>query len=215
MPHARRIKRLIAGITLLALLLPSPARAQLAPDLTPGTVPWKAIWETALLGGGQIILKRHEPTVARWTGPTWVDGGGTWAPDRRRTADVLSTAMLASALAIETAQIWQTREGRTNRLVNEGRTLALTTAIAEVVKIAVARQRPDRSDTVSFFSEHTAIVTAALVVSIRHGGSKRALLVTVPLTAATGYLRVAAGKHWTSDVLAGVAAGALVGVFTP
>jgi membrane-associated phospholipid phosphatase len=215
MPNARRVTQRLGGFALLALLLPAPARAQIAPEPAPATVPWTAIWETVLLGGGEFILKGHEPTVARWSEPTRIDGGGTWAPDRRHTAHVLSNATLASALAIETAQIWRTREGRTSRLVNETRTLALTTALTEVVKIAAARKRPDNSDAVSFFSEHTAIVTAALVASIRHGGSKKALLVTLPLTAATAYLRVAAGKHWTSDVLAGAAAGALVGAFTP
>ena len=133
----------------------------------------------------------------------------------RRTADRLSDAALASALVIEAAQLWRQDEGRANRLANATRTIALTTAMAEVAKVAFARQRPDDSNAVSFFSEHTAVVTAALVASIRHGGSRKALSVTIPLTVATAYFRVAAGKHRTSDVLAGAAAGALAGACTP
>jgi membrane-associated phospholipid phosphatase len=117
---------------------------------------------------------------------------------------------------------------------------AETTIIAadlnQAVKFAAARERPfvhftnspearlsvERSDSLtSFYSGHStlgfAMATAAgTIASMRH--YRLAPLVWVlgiTLAATTGYLRVAADRHYMSDVLVGGFAGSLCGFVNP
>jgi len=77
--------------------------------------------------------------------------------------------------------------------------LGLTMGIAELTKRLVHRERPNGSDAMSFFSEHTALATTAA-----HSSLSASLAVTV------GWGRMSGGKHFASDV----AVGAGVGLFT-
>ncbi len=106
----------------------------------------------------------------------------------------------------------------------------------QATKYFVARARPftvggtpeliamgsDPSDAMlSFFSGHTnftfAVATsAATIMSLR--GYKHAWvawLVGLPLATTTALLRIAADKHWASDVLVGAVVGAGVGALVP
>ena len=74
----------------------------------------------------------------------------------------------------------------------------LTVEFAERV---IERERPDGSDRLSFYSMHTAMAFQTL------GGPR--LAVALPVSVGTGGLRVAAGKHWLTDVLVGAGVGAL------
>jgi hypothetical protein len=102
----------------------------------------------------------------------------------------------------------------------------------QVVKLLVARERPyahlglepgprTDDDDVSFYSGHTstafALVAAAGDVATVRRYPHAALVWAVgfPLAATVGYLRVAAGKHYLSDVLVGAAVGTLVGLGLP
>lgn len=109
-------------------------------------------------------------------------------------------------------------------------------ALTQLTKFLVGRARPysigatpellaqgkDPHDAnLSFFSGHTsfafAISTAtATVLTLR--GYKYAWLawaIGMPLAATTAILRLAADKHWASDVLVGMAIGSAVGVGLP
>jgi membrane-associated phospholipid phosphatase len=86
--------------------------------------------------------------------------------------------------------------------------LGLTYGASQLVKMLVHRQRPcapsntcgiDTPDA-SFYSMHTAFAFETL------GGPR--LAVALPLSIGTGGLRIAANKHWLSDVLVGAAVGA-------
>ena len=102
----------------------------------------------------------------------------------------------------------------------------------QVVKFTVGRQRPfvrfaepgrvyDTDDDVSFFSGHTsfafAIATASGTVASRHHYRLAPLVWATGLTfaAATGYLRIAADKHYASDVLIAAGIGSAFGVLLP
>lgn len=106
----------------------------------------------------------------------------------------------------------------------------------QVVKFSVARARPyavgaspellagahDPADhNLSFFSGHAtwtfALATAtATVVGLRgYRHAWVAWLVGVPLAATTAILRVAADKHWTTDVLLGAIVGSAAGILIP
>jgi membrane-associated phospholipid phosphatase len=108
--------------------------------------------------------------------------------------------------------------------------------IAQVFKFTVGRERPfvhvlaaeekkqtlkPRDNNVSFFSAHANFafalaVSSGTVASIR--GYKGAPWVWgsgIALASTIGYLRVAADKHYMSDVLLGAAVGSLVGFSVP
>ncbi len=81
------------------------------------------------------------------------------------------------------------------------------------------RDPPDNN--LSFFSGHTTLAfaltsSAATIASLR--GYRHAWVlwaVGLPLATATGILRLAADKHWASDVLVGAAVGTVFGVLMP
>jgi membrane-associated phospholipid phosphatase len=105
--------------------------------------------------------------------------------------------------------------------------------LQHISKFSVGRQRPyahyaapgtlvpTEEDNVSFWSGHTTLafslaVSAGSVASTR--GYRIAPFVWVTglsLAAATGYLRIAADKHYAVDVLTGAAMGSLVGYVWP
>ncbi len=109
-------------------------------------------------------------------------------------------------------------------------------AVNQTVKFAVGRGRPytvnaspellaqshDVADNnLSFFSGHStftfaAVSSAATVASLR--GYRHAWLlwlVGLPLATTTAILRLAADKHWLSDVLVGSALGTAAGILMP
>jgi membrane-associated phospholipid phosphatase len=100
------------------------------------------------------------------------------------------------------------------------------------VKFVLDRQRPfvhhagsghvyDTDDNASFFSGHTAlafaVATAGGVVAHQRGyRSETAIWVGgMAMGVATGYLRIAADKHWLSDVLIGTVIGVGSGLAIP
>ncbi len=103
----------------------------------------------------------------------------------------------------------------------------------QIVKFAAGRSRPyavgadvamlkDVADSnLSFFSGHTtfafALATSAgTVASLRDYRYAWAVWAgAMPLALVSGILRIAADKHWASDVLVGMGAGALFGVGIP
>ncbi len=110
---------------------------------------------------------------------------------------------------------------------------SLATVLESGVKYATARLRPyawydhlpphpgayDRN--LSFYSGHTsfafATATSAGTIFMMRDYPEAPVVLGVGLAAATGvgYLRIAAGEHYLTDVLAGAAAGGLVGFAVP
>jgi membrane-associated phospholipid phosphatase len=112
----------------------------------------------------------------------------------------------------------------------------LAADLTEITKLAVARERPfvhalspeskrltaqPSDNNLSFFSGHTsvafALATAAGTVTTMRGYRWAPAVWSVGLVtaSATGYLRIAADKHWLTDVLVGAAVGSAVGVLVP
>ena len=112
----------------------------------------------------------------------------------------------------------------------------LTADLNQLVKYTLGRERPfvhrleddDKSQTkhpsdnnLSFYSAHTSIsfsvVTAAATVATMRGykGAPLVWALGRPLAAFTGYLRIAADRHYLSDVLVGAVLGSAVGVLAP
>lgn len=114
--------------------------------------------------------------------------------------------------------------------------VAVSTLLNQTTKLVFARERPfvhamsadDRLKTalpsdnnVSFFSGHTALgftlASAAGTVASLRGYSLAPLVwsTLMPLAAASGYLRLAADKHYFTDVMTGALIGTAVGVLLP
>jgi membrane-associated phospholipid phosphatase len=98
------------------------------------------------------------------------------------------------------------------------------------VKFAVGRRRPFAQDAahrdgadnnLSFYSGHTSLafsvaVAAASIATLRgYRGAPYLWALGVPLAALTGYLRMAADKHYLSDVALGALMGTAVGLLVP
>jgi len=112
---------------------------------------------------------------------------------------------------------------------------AISGALTQVAKYSTRRERPwahfddvppgetldSAGSTLSFFSGHTSIAFAVVassgaVASIRGDRSARWIWGTgFGVAAATGYFRVAADRHYLSDVLVGALVGTTVGLAVP
>lgn len=118
----------------------------------------------------------------------------------RRAADIASLVTVGAALALDFKAAWDSRE-RTHDLQLFAVRAGITYGWASIAKGLVNRRRPDGSNNLSFYSMHTAYAFSTL------GGPRVA--VSLPLAVSTGGLRIAAGKHYLTDVLVGAGVGAL------
>ncbi|MCB0596640.1 MAG: phosphatase PAP2 family protein [Lewinellaceae bacterium] len=130
----------------------------------------------------------------------------------------------------------QTRHDLGQILFLYGETALMTSGLTLASKYAFRRPRPYVYNTAidaqekqkinaktAFFSGHTSVVAAntfftAKVFSDYFPDSKWKPVVwatAAAIPAITGYLRVQAGRHYPTDVIAGYAAGALVGYLVP
>jgi membrane-associated phospholipid phosphatase len=130
----------------------------------------------------------------------------TWQPPARKAADIISTGTVIAQIGLDTIHSFRSaHKGRA--FLAQSCEMGIAIAVAETAKHLITRTRPDGSDRKSFFSEHTALATAAGGSSWRgHGWTLGA---TMALDVGTGYLRMAAGKHYLSDVIVGAGTGAL------
>jgi len=161
----------------------------------------------------------------------WSDGGPA-----ATTSDVLLVALpvlSASALALDG---W--RDDRAETLGVDGLVFAEAVLAAQVVnqvvKLSAARTRPyasdlpvgerptpDAQDIASFYSGHTSttfsMVVAAGTIAALRGGRSAAWIFAIglPLAALTGLMRIAADRHWATDVVAGAAMGSAFGFGIP
>lgn len=127
-----------------------------------------------------------EPTPLRWSA-------------HRSLAEHLSDMLVYAQIGMDTAASWRS-EDRNDAFRDQGCRLAVGFGATEGIKRLVSRTRPDGSDRKSFPSMHTA----AAVVS-----SGWRLSVGIPIAIGTGYFRMAADKHYLTDVIVGAAVGAL------
>jgi membrane-associated phospholipid phosphatase len=109
-------------------------------------------------------------------------------------------------------------------------TVVFSETVDQITKFTVARARPfvhftnvpfEVDNNVSFFSGHTTLVfavtvSAGFVAHTRHYAVEPYIWATgLTLAATTGYLRIAADKHYLSDVLVGAAFGTGAGLAIP
>jgi membrane-associated phospholipid phosphatase len=174
--------------------------------------------------------------------PCPCDPGGLPAVDRgtvgpvAMTASRWSDAALLATVGLAATGLVAGRRGEpgvAEDLAVNGEALLVTSGLTQVLKTVVARPRPfiydasptgnvARDDVASFPSGHasTAFSAAAAYWSIqqRHGQANRRvpqIIGLFSLATATAVLRVAAHKHFLTDVLAGAVLGTAVGWALP
>ena len=175
----------------------------------------------------------------RWCNPgqfdVWVRNELIWSDPK--TADTASGAlMVALPVGAALAMIFTARANdATGREVAEdllviAEATATATAMMQVAKYPTARLRPDAwaaggstsaGSKMSFWAGHAssafAIAASATQVSRMRGRASWKWIAVATFTgaAAIGYLRVAADRHWGTDVLVGTAVGTTVGLAIP
>ena len=107
--------------------------------------------------------------------------------------------------------------------------LAINGLLTDITKYVVGRQRPssyfntrdEKKDAFkSFFSGHTSSAFAigtsnAMMLSSEYPNKKGIIWISAyTIATLTGYYRIAADKHYTSDVIVGAIAGSVVGYLT-
>jgi len=107
--------------------------------------------------------------------------------------------------------------------------MVVTQWVTRAIKVPVGRQRPyahytgpsSYEDNLSFPSGHTSrafslVVSAAMVARARGYRSEPAIwAVGLTVASATGYFRIAADRHYLTDVLTGAAIGTIAGLTVP
>ena len=195
--------RFIAALVGLALALAPSARAQ---DGVPAGVWWGTA--AASVAAAAAFDAR---TQGRWPAANaFADLGNAWG--------------LAAPLAFAAAR-WPGDDKAALRYLEAG---ALAAVAAGAIKIAVGRARPERHAGPrrfrpgalqdawhAFPSGHTAFAAAAAGAALADDEAPLALKgAGVSLALATAYARVAKGRHWLSDVTAGLWLGGAIGWFT-
>ena len=228
-----------------ALLAAAAAAALAAADGPSRALPYESIRDpivTGTAGAGWLLLHVLEDRLAsggcRWCEPPPFDAAvrGALRMESSEAPAIASDVLAYGAVPVAGLAVDFFVSGRGGKAAGTdvliaAETVALAGLAGQAVKLAVARRRPavyasggrraSSDDDASFYSGHTnaafAMATSlATCASLRGDGDAWVVWATgLPLAAATGYLRIAADRHYLSDVLAGAGAGALFGVLVP
>lgn len=234
-PAAARCRAVRAAAALALLLAAAAARA----EVEPLRVSWG--WDLAVTAGavlGELALSSSaaKPTACQWcdanASDAWIRDRLRWSTpgDAGRASDVIVRGVLPVAiLANSFLSSWHggAPEAFWEDALVVTQALALASILNGAAKDLSARRRPNAgldetgSANRAFFSGHTtqafAMAAAAGTVSSLRGHPSAPWVWAggMTLAAGVGYLRVAGDQHWATDVLAGAAAGGLVGWAVP
>lgn len=230
---------MLRAICILALSLPPGAQAQTQHDLLLGREVGFVGVGLALHGSAAMVDRANRQTLPPTPDLARVPrldrvAVGQWSLPVHRASNWLFMGASAGCIA---GGLWlQHGERPLEPLAITAQSLLITSGLTNTVKQLVRRPRPymydpdvpvslhdPRRDRVSFWSGHTANVAAMTVSTAcmvqRSDAStdvKTATWAGACITPAVmGFLRVKAGRHFPTDVLAGCAVGALVGFAVP
>lgn len=241
---ARLLPRLGALVLAAALLAPRSAAAERL------RVDWPLDGAVVLLAGGgwiasEALKDRLAPAGCRWCARNDVDDAVTRALAWKdiEAADSVGSAAafaVAPAAALSLLALASSRDGRLREAPEDAlivvEAVALSSALNQIVKFSVGRERPFVADTaaedktrtaspadndLSFYSGHSNLafalaVSAGTIAHLRgYSGEPYVWAVGIPLAGFVAYSRIAAKKHYLTDVLIGSAAGAAIGFVVP
>jgi undecaprenyl-diphosphatase len=230
-----------------AVLAPWPAAAAAAPPTDPGQLAVDPVSDGIMTATGiglstllgAILATGEIKPTAPTAGPSVLlafdRAVATQSPDPNASTYSNAALWVAEGFAALDPVLSGIRYGWDALLVDAviyAESTALTSALTDMVKIAVRRPRPfdythpsttSTDAELSFPSGHASGVasvaaTASYLAFVRSPRSPRAwitLTAGVLLTAFVSYERVRAGAHFPTDVVAGSLLGASVGVLVP
>jgi membrane-associated phospholipid phosphatase len=150
--------------------------------------------------------------ATRWDSASVEDAGEGLSKGVYRVGNVGGGLYMQAGAALATYAIG--RATHTPQLASLGSDLVraqmLTQIFVQGTKFAVGRQRPDGSNSMSFPSGHSASAFATATVVQEHFGWK-AGIPAYAFASFVGASRLAAGKHYLSDVVVGAGIGIAAG----
>jgi membrane-associated phospholipid phosphatase len=196
-------------------------------------------------GGSELLKSHLAASSCRWCAVDGVDAsirsGLRWSdPSAADLASNLGAYAVVPLVGLGLTALAADHDGRLRETGGDGLVIAETVALAgdlsEIVKLATGRERPfvhalpaaekpltasPADNNVSFYSSHTSFVFALATASGTVASLRRYRL--APLVwaaglasaATVGYLRIAADRHYFTDVLSGAVAGSSVGFAVP
>lgn len=220
-------------VALILLLLVSTAHAD--ESWYKGRYGRNRIVHLSIASGGSLLyiatspLEKHfAPDPCRWCNTPSIDKRVTdslvWKnPDSANFAsNILAYAVTPAAV---TGLVFLGTEPTTASVLDDlipiAESYTLSRWVSRFAKLGFGRQRPDMSDNESFPSGHTSTafsvaVSAGTVARMRGYKSQPYVwIVGLGLATTTGYLRIAANKHWFTDTLAGAVVGSAMGLTIP
>jgi membrane-associated phospholipid phosphatase len=196
-------------------------------------------------GGSQLLASHLAASTCRWCDPGSLDSSvrsalrwnDTSAAGLLSNLDAFAFVPLASVGLLTLGAAHDDRLGEMwgNALVI-AEAVALSGALNQVIKFSVGRERPDvhalpppekaltsnpADNNTSFYSGHTSFafslaVASGTVASMQHYRLAWAVWAAGLAGAATvGYFRIAADRHYFTDVLTGAVAGSGIGFAVP
>jgi membrane-associated phospholipid phosphatase len=239
LPATARAEEAPARAPAEADAVPPPAVALATPSLTVdlGTAAAVTGAELGLIGLSLSFKDQLVASTCRWCEPPQLD---RWARDELRWSDTRAASTGSDALQLlvpagAAASLWIQAAPHGGREVAEDLVVLAESAstailLTEVAKYAASRLRPDAwargttespDDELSFWSGHTSLAfgaaaAATQIARLRGRPGWRWLGVAAFGAAAlTGYLRIAADRHWLTDVVTGAAVGTATGLVVP
>jgi membrane-associated phospholipid phosphatase len=193
--------------------------------------------ELGLIGLSLAFKDQLAPPTCRWCDPPqldkWARGRLVWSnPSAANTAsdamELLVPAAAATTLWIQAAPQGQREVVEDLVVLTESATTCIL--LTQIMKYSVARLRQDawargtietRDDVLSYWSGHTSFAFSAAAAATQisrlrgRSGWQWLAVATFGAAAVTGYLRVAADRHWLTDVVTGAMAGTATGLVVP
>lgn len=188
----------------------------------------------------ELLKDDMAPAGCRWCG---VNGLDEWGHDNLKWSNTKSAQVASNITAYALAPIAAfgldalaaQRHGELDNfwvdalVISEAATVS--SLVSQIVKSAVGRQRPEyryngppngpSENNVSFYSGHTSLafslaVSSGTVATMRNYEMAPWIWGTgLAIATTTGYLRIAADKHYITDVIAGAVAGSAFGFGIP
>lgn len=193
-----------------------------------------------LLAASNTVLKPYlTPTQCRWCGTPSIDANvrNALVWDNTERANMLSNVTahgLIPAASVGLLALGSIQAAGTDNLFDDllpiVESVAFSQLAVQAFKFSFGRERPflhyggeahGADDNMSFVSGHSALafslVTSAGMVAHERGYKYEPYIwaIGLPLAATTAYLRIAADKHYMTDVVAGSLIGATAGLLIP
>jgi membrane-associated phospholipid phosphatase len=196
------------------------------------------------VGGSILFLATNPvegmltPDVCRWCDPTGVDRAARDAllwndTELAKNLSNLGAYGVAPSFTVGLVLAGTLADPSNAAIIDDLGPIVETTTIVRwvtrFIKLGTARQRPyahytgpiDEDDNLSFVSGHSSsafavVISGAMVARMRGYKSEPYLWIGgTLLAAATGYLRIAADRHYLTDVLSGAVLGTGAGLTVP